>query len=756
MSAVGRFFRRFAIALLFVLAAASGTVAGVLVVYASDLPQISALDDYSPSTITRVYASSGEVVGEFATQRRIVITYDQIAPVLRQAIMAAEDAEFDSHMGLSITRIVVTLFRDLVEGKKAGASTLTQQLTRKLFLNDEKTWERKIKEAVLAIQIEKRYTKPEIVTLYCNQIPWGHGTYGAEAAARLYFGKSAKDVTLEEAALLAGIIQAPARHSPYVNRQNAKRRRNYALGQMADAGFITREQAEKAQKSEITTVGRPELETEAAFFIEDVRQQLEERYGAQQLYENGLAVYTTLDLKMQRAAEAALRDGMRRIDRRRGFRKPTRIEAGAIATYADPSWVAWTAGAGKGVLPVVGDSIAAIVTAVDGVKVRVRAERFTGELGRADYSWTGRTTAAFLAPGDVIRVRLTAIDPATGKIAGTLDQEPQFEGAVLAVQNRTGRVLAMVGGKSFDRSRFNRTNQAMRQLGSTFKPIVYAAAIDRGFTPTSILQDSPASWSAGPGQPPYEPLNYDKTFEGPITLRRGLEQSRNVPTVRLMEQLGPNEVANYAAKLGFTSKVQPYLSSALGSSEATLQEVVSAFAVFPNQGVRVHPYEILRVVDRQGNVLEENRPVADEALRSDTAYVMTHLLRGVVERGTAARAASLKWPLGGKTGTTDDFTDAWFIGFDPDITIGVWVGYDIKKSLGNGESGATAALPIWMDVMKAWIGDRKEAPEFTVPANVVFLPIDRRTGAPVDQAAEGALKEAFISGTQPGAGFGAP
>jgi penicillin-binding protein 1A len=748
MSAVGRFLRRFAIALLFVFAALSGSVAGVLVVYASDLPQISALDDYAPSTITRVYASSGEVVGEFATQRRIVITYDQIAPVLRQAIMAAEDADFDSHMGLSMTRIVVTLVKDLFHGQRAGASTLTQQLTRKLFLTDEKTWERKVKEAVLAIQIEKRYTKPEIVTLYCNQIPWGHGTYGAEAAARLYFGKPAKDVNLEEAALLAGIIQAPARHSPYVNLRNAMRRRNYALGQMADEGFITRAQAEEAMKKPIVTVGRPALETDAPFFVEEVRQQIEDRYGAQQLYENGLSVYTTLDMKLQHAAEKALVDGMRRIDRRRGFRKPEHVDADDVASYKSPTWTAAP--------PAVGASVVAIVTGVEGQRVRVRAGALQGELTREDYAWTGRTTGAFLSAGDVVRLVVKSVDPAAGRIAGTLDQEPEFEGAVLAVQNRTGRVLAMVGGKSFALSRFNRTTQAMRQLGSTFKPIVYATAIDRGFTPVSILQDSPVSYDAGPGQPPYAPLNYDKKFEGPVTLRHGLEQSRNVPTVRLMEELKPTQVAEYAAKLGFTSKVQPYLSSALGSSEATLQEVVSAFAVFPNGGVRLTPFEIVRVTDRQGNVLEENRPTSTEALRTDTAFVMTHLLRGVVDRGTAARAASLKWPLGGKTGTTDDFTDAWFIGFDPDITVGVWVGYDKKRTLGNGESGAQAALPIWMDIMKAWIGDRKQPPEFTVPGNVVFLPIDRYTGAPVDDGTPGALKEAFIAGTQPGAGFGSP
>ncbi|HEY8550029.1 MAG TPA: transglycosylase domain-containing protein, partial [Vicinamibacterales bacterium] len=299
MRVVVRVARHFTIVLLFIVAAALGTAGGVLVVYASDLPQISALDDYAPSTITRVYASGGEVLGEFATQRRIVIGYDQIAPVLRQAIIAAEDDDFDTHMGLSITRIIVTLVKDILENKRAGASTLTQQLTRKLFLTDEKTWERKIKEAVLAIQIEKRYTKNEIITLYCNQIPWGHGTYGAEAAARLYFGKSARDVTLEEAALLAGIIQAPARHSPYVNPQNALRRRNYALERMAEEGFITREQAEAAKRKPIVTAGRPDLDADAPFFVETVRQHLEDRYGARQLYENGLSVYTTLDVRLQ-------------------------------------------------------------------------------------------------------------------------------------------------------------------------------------------------------------------------------------------------------------------------------------------------------------------------------------------------------------------------------------------------------------------------------------------------------------------------
>jgi penicillin-binding protein 1A len=743
---VVRVARHFTLAILFVLAAALGAGSGVLFVYASDLPQISALDDYAPSTITRVYAAGGEVLGEFATQRRIVITYDDIAPVLRQAIIAAEDGEFNTHMGVSATRIVVTLVNDIIHRRKRGASTLTQQLTRKLFLSDEKTWERKIKEAILALQIEKRFTKNEIITLYCNQIPWGHGAYGAEAAARLYFGKSAKTVNLEEAAMLAGIIQAPARHSPYVNMDNALRRRAYALDRMAGEGFITAKQAQEAKQKPIVTAGRPHLDAEAPFFVEDVRQHLEDAFGARQLYENGLAVHTTLDLKLQRAAEQALDAGLRRLDKRRGFRRPRNIaaQAGSLDKYRDPSWTA--------AKPAPGQQVTALVTEVIGPRVSLRVGALRATLDRDAYKWTGKTSGAFLKAGDLVTLSVTSVDAAAGTLTGTLDQEPEVEGALLAINNRTGRILAMIGGRDFDRSRFNRATQAMRQLGSTFKPIVFAAAIDRGFTPTSTLVDAPVSYTAGPGQPPYAPMNYDKQWEGPVTLRHALEQSRNVPTVRLMEQLGPAQVITYAQKLGFSSTIQPYLSSALGSSEATLLEVTSAFSVFPNQGVRMQPRSILRIMDRQGNVLEENRPTPTEALRADTAYVMTSLLQGVVQRGTAARAATLDWPLGGKTGTTDDFTDAWFIGFDPEITIGVWIGHDRKRPLGPGESGAVAALPIWMDTMKAWIGDRKEKPTFAPPGNIVFLSVDRGTGGRVDPTTPGALNEAFIAGTQPGAG----
>jgi penicillin-binding protein 1A len=308
----------------------------------------------------------------------------------------------------------------------------------------------------------------------------------------------------------------------------------------------------------------------------------------------------------------------------------------------------------------------------------------------------------------------------------------------------------MIGGYSFERSKFNRATQAYRQVGSAFKPIVYTAAIDRGYTPATIIMDTPTSFSTGEGQPAYTPLNYDRQFEGPVTLRHALEDSRNIPAVRMMEQLGPRQVINYARRLGLESPLPPYLAVALGAAEATLSEMTSAYAVFPNQGVRMRPYSILKVTDREGNVLEENRPEPKDAIRADTAYVMTNLLRGVVQRGTAARAASLNWPIGGKTGTTDDYTDAWFIGFDPDITIGVWIGLDQKKTLGHNQTGSDAALPIWIDIMKAWIGTRTEPPKFEPPGNIVFVSVDKGSGNAVDEGTAGAISEAFIAGTQPG------
>ncbi len=743
-----RFARRAGIVILFLIAAILGTVTGIVVAFSGDLPQISALDDYAPSTITRVYGARGQLVGDFAIQRRVVIKYEEISPTLRQAILAAEDDSFFQHFGLSIPHIVITGVKDLIARRKAGgASTLTQQLTRKLFLTDEKTWSRKVKEALLAIQIEKRYTKEEIFTMYCNQMYFGHGAYGVEAASRLYFAKSAKDLNLEEAALIAGILQGNVRQSPYVNMDAALRRRNYALDRMAEVGFITAQEADEARKKPVVTRGDPSTQstTVAPYFLEEVRKELEARYGAKQLYENGLTVQTALDLTLQEAANRALENGLRRIDHVHGFRKPKRNvvdERQTIDGFKHPRWDRpMTAG----------DVVPAVVTAAEAASIRLRAGDYAVTIDRKGFAWTRKTVPSQLVrPGDLVEAKLLTIDSAARTATAALEQPPLVQGAVLAIDNHTGLIKVMVGGYSFDQSKFNRATQAMRQVGSAFKPFVYTAAIDRGYTPSTILQDVPVSFPAGPGQPLYTPRNYEGDFWGPVTLRRALEHSRNIPAIRLMDQLGPKQVINYARRFGLTAPLPPYLPVAIGAAEETLIEMTSAYSVFPNQGVRMAPYDILKVTDREGNLLEENRPEPKDAIRADTAYVMTNLLRGVVERGTAVRAAALDWPIAGKTGTTDDFTDAWFIGFDPDITLGVWVGYDLKKPLGPGMAGAEAALPIWIDVFKRWIGDRKDPPSFEAPGNIVFVSVDKSNGEPTDAETPGTLKEAFIAGTQPG------
>ena len=755
MRVIVRIARSAGLIILFLVAAVLGTASGVLFAYAGDMPRISALDDYAPSTISRVYGAGGEVVGEFAVQRREVVTYEAIAPVLKQAILAAEDDGFEQHFGLSIPRIIVTAINDVIHRRMHGASTLTQQLARHLFLNEymrdgrfdqsgAAAFERKIKEALVAIQIEKRYTKNEIFTLYCNQMYFGHGVYGVESASRLYFGKSAKDLQLEEAALIAGILQGNVRQSPYVNMDAAVRRRNYTLTRMAEVGYITDEQAEEAKGKPIVLGGEPTARPSVApYFVEEVRKALESRYGAKQLYENGLSVQTALDVTLQEAANRAMDDGLRRLDKRRGFRQPRRNVIAEGQTVDGFKQARWDRGMRDG------DIVPAVVRSADAAAIQARAGALDVTIDRKGFAWTSRKSADQLVkPGDLIEVQLASVDSAAQTASGSLEQPPMIEGAVLALDNRTGQVKAMVGGHSFERSKFNRATQALRQVGSAFKPIVYTAAIDRGYTPVTTLIDSPVSFTAGPGQPLYQPQNYDRRFEGPVTLRHALEMSRNVPAVRLMDQLGPRQVIAYARRLGLSSPIPPYLPVALGAAEATLMEMTSAFAVFPNQGVHMQPYSILKVTDREGNVLEENRPEPKDAIRADTAFVMTNLLRGVVQRGTATRAAALKWPVGGKTGTTDDYTDAWFIGFDPDITVGVWLGMDQKKPIGHNVTGSEGALPIWIDIMKAWVGDRQEPPAFDPPGNIVFVPVSRASGSP----AEGGdtISEAFIAGTQPG------
>jgi penicillin-binding protein 1A len=735
---------------LFLLTALLGTVTGIAFAYKGDIPRVSALDDYRPSTITRLLARDGRLIGEFATERRLVIAYDDMAPALRQAIIASEDAGFERHFGLSVPRILVTAVKDLALGQRFGASTITQQVARDLFLQTEylsggiyartgrRGLERKVKEMLLALQLERRYTKQEIFTFYANQMNLGHGAYGVEAAARMYFDTSARELTLEEAATIAAIIQTPARLSPFVDPQRTLARRNtYVLRRMAEEGFITEAQARAAAERPLVLQGQQTpARSIAPYFVEDIRKRLEQDYGAGALYQGGLTVQTTLDVELQDAANAAVDRGLRRLDKRRGYRRPRNIlkEGATLAAFTSERWT-------QPIL--VGDIIPALVTAVPsrgsaaGVHIRIGGDEM--ELPRSAFAWTRRAPSDLFAVGDVIDVEVQSLDGKRPQ-ALLLEQTPRVEGALMAIDNRTGQVLAMVGGFSFARSRFNRATQARRQVGSLFKPIVYSAALDRGFTPISVLVDEPVSFDAGAGQPPYAPLNYDRTFEGAVTLRHALEQSRNIPAVKTMAEIGPETVVNLARRFGFQGNYPPYLSLALGAAEATLQEMASAYSAFPNHGVRMAPYAVISIRDREGNVIEERRPEPHEAMRADAAFVMTNLLRGVVQQGTAAAAKALQWPVAGKTGTVDDYTDAWFAGFDPDITVAVWLGYDEKKALGPGETGATAALPVWMDFMKAYIAGRANRtipPSFEPPGNIAFVTLDS------------GITEAFINGTQP-------
>ena len=783
------FIRQATVIVAFALTALGGAVTGALFAYSQDLPEISELDGYTPETITRIHARGGELIGEFAIQRRVILTYDEIPEVLRQAIVSAEDGDFFDHVGFNIPRIAVTMVSNILKGDltAAGASTITMQLARNITLRGEqlgleKSWQRKLREAYYTAHIEKRYTKREILTLYANQVYWGtanQSAYGVEAASQLYFGKSARDLTLAEAATIAGITPSPSRLSPLVNMDLARQRRNYTLQRMADEAYISQEEADATKLEPIVLAARTvRSNTVAPYFLEEVRQHLEKEYGVERLYEEGLTVHTTLDARLQEAANRAVEAGLRAHDKRHGFRQPERNILDDAAADEDDDRVSatvleqfehsrWVFGMNQG------DIVPAVVLEVDREAMRVRFGSYratvipkglqmlqSGEM--VGIRGIGNTPADQLVrPGDLIEVKITTLrtHDADGNeldeptVEADLDQEPLAEGALVAIENRTGRVLAMVGGYSFERSKFNRATQAYRQLGSLFKGVLYAAAIDRGFTPTTIINDELTSYDVGPAQPLYRPQNYDHTYEGPVTLRHALEKSKNVPAVWMMNQVGPQTVVDFARRLGFTSEIPPFLSVALGSSEHTLMEVTSAYSVFPNRGTRMLPYQVERIIDRSGTVLEEGRPVPQDAIRPDTAYMMVSLLRGVVQRGTGRGLLRLGWPVGGKTGTMDEYTDAWFVGFDPDISVGVWVGYDEKKTLGDKEEGAAVALPVWRDFFAAHI-DGREAPEgFVPPGNIVFAPIDQATGEPAEPWSTGVIQEAFIAGTEPGATF---
>jgi penicillin-binding protein 1A len=685
---------RVAFILLLLGSIAIGAAAGLLFVYSSDLPQVRALEDFQPDVVTEVYADDGQIVGNFALQRRVLLTYEQFPQVLKDAILTTEDQHFEQHWGVDFTRVAGAAWKNILSRRVVeGASTISMQLAGTLFLDrSDRRMGRKVQEALLALQIERRYSKQQIFTMYCNQIYLSHGNYGFEAASEYYFGKPVSRLNVPEAALLAGMIRGPS-YSPILHPQRALARRNLVLELMARSGKISEAVSRQAVAQPLGLHLQAPRNTLAPYFVEEIRKYLESTYGTEMVHQRGLRVYTTLSVPMQQAANRAVHDGLHAYDRRHGWRGKLdnilRNKTDTLDSYEDDDWH-WPINKG--------DYVEGLVTAVDQKAAAIKIGSLRATLTPPDFAWTAhKSPADLLKPGDLVEVNIKDI---TGSVAHVqLEQNVGPQAAMVAIDNPTGEIKAMVGGYSFDESKFNRATQAQRQVGSSFKVYVYSAALEQGFTPFDTILDAPFTTMSG-GQP-YSPHNYDEKFEGVITLRRALDGSRNVPAVKLAEKVGMNAVIEMARRFGITSPLPPYLPITLGAADLNLLEHTSAFTVFPDDGIRIDPHMIRRVTTYDGALLEQAHPLVHDVVEPGVARTMTSMLEDVVQRGTGTPARVLGRPAGGKTGTTNDFTDAWFIGFTPEITAGVWVGYDDKSvSLGKPETGAVAALPIWLEFMQ--------------------------------------------------------
>jgi penicillin-binding protein 1A len=729
----------------FVVAIVAGSSLAYVLTF--DIPEVRQLQDWKPPVVTTLYTADGEVLYQFGAEKRIVISLDQVPQTFLDALVSTEDSHFYDHVGVDPWGIARAIITDVIHLKKAqGASTLTQQLARSLFLKPEKTWRRKLQEAVLALQIEKSFTKNEILAFYVNQVYMGHGRYGIEAAARFYFGRTARDLTLAEAALLAGLVQRPEAYSPMRSPDRAVARRNHVLHRMVEEKRLDREVASAAIKEAVKVAKIPDEDNIAPYFVEEVRRYLDATYGEVALYQEGLEVYTTLDAAEQKAANNAVFTGLRALDKRRGWRGglPNVLkDGGDLKSYVHPGWSH---------KPIAGRLRFGVVTEVAKSGATVQLGEFTARVGAAEMAWTGKANPSqLLKVGDVAPFLVKSIDETKKTLVVALDQEPQVEGALLAIDPATGEIRALVGGYDFNRSEFDRAVQSYRQAGSAFKPFVYSAALEAGYSLAQTLFDEPTVFVDAATGDQYQPNNYYRKYYGTTTLREAMEESRNIVAVKLLNEVGYGRTIDTARRMGISSPLRPYPSMALGTMEVSLIDLTTAFSVFANQGVRLEPHFIRTVHDREGRVREQAKPKITEALPADVAYLMTYLLEGVTEAGTgAAASAALNRPVAGKTGTTDDLADAWFVGFSPTLVAGAWVGFDQKKTLGEGETGARAALPIWIDFMKAAHGDRP-ADQFTKPARVVYAPIDRRTGflSTPDSHCPTPFLEAFLEGAEP-------
>ncbi|MBW1857726.1 MAG: PBP1A family penicillin-binding protein [Deltaproteobacteria bacterium] len=724
-------------------------------IWSSNLPYIGSLKNYNPPIITKVFADDGQIIGKFSDEKRVLVPLDKIATHTINAFTAVEDARFFQHKGIDFLGIMRAFFKNIKARRiEQGGSTITQQVTKSLLLkNPARTYKRKVREVLLSLQIEKEFSKNKILYLYLNQIYMGHGLYGIEAASEVYFGKDTRELNIAESALLAGLAQAPSRDDPIKHFNRAKLRQKYVLERMKDEGFINDKQFQEALTTKLTIKSEKErYYKKAPYFLEHIRQRIEKKYGRHLLYKGGLKVYTTVNLKMHEAAKKAIKKGLYELDRREGFRIPTRrfiFSGEETLNEPKPETVS------KNPLEI-GTITQGTVIKVDSInkETLVQIEDKKGILPLSAMKWARmvdpekayfesklQDPADVLTPGDIITVKIIKKSKDFPELTLSLEQAPEAQAALLCLEAKTGYVKAMVGGLDFSKSQFNRATQARRQPGSAFKPIIYAAALDNGLTPSSIIIDAEE-------EKLWKPKNYKEKFYGPTPFRTGLIKSRNIMTIKILKKNGVKHTIDYARRMGIDSLLNPDLSLALGSSEVSLVELTKTYSVFANGGMLVKPIYITKIIDRNGKILEENQPSFSESISQETAYVMTDLLKAVVTEGTGWRAKALSRPVAGKTGTTNDLRDAWYIGFDPTLVTGVWVGYDDSRQMGKGETGSRAACPIWLYFMREVLKGKPIIP-FQHPEGVVITKIDSKTGLLASPSSQKTCFQAFKKGTEP-------
>ena len=733
------------------------TVAGVIWHFSQDLPSLDLLQSYQPSLVTTVYSDDRQPIGQFFIERRTLTPLADIPKTLTQAVIATEDARFFEHPGLDYVGMLRAAWTNIRHGgrKVEGASTITQQLARSLFLSSERSYERKIRELILAYKMEAVSGKEQILETYLNQIYFGQGAYGVASAAQSYFGRDITTLTLAESAFLAGLPKSPSRFSPFTAYERAKKRQEHVLSRMEEAGFITVAEREAAA-SEALNFRRPGSEHIAPYFVEYVRQLLVAKYGEAMVYKGGLQIHTTLNVEMQKAAESAFLAGLRELDKREGWRGPRRtVDVGTLQPSVPVS-------TDQPLKP--GDMSEGIVLKVAKDHYLVRVGAVPATLAFDDMAWAKRLlkgpdpTVDFvvnpnlkqiLKPGDVIEIGVKKV--AKDGVHLTLEQTPIVEGGLIAIDPRAGVIRAMVGGYDFSRSEYNRAVQAHRQPGSAFKPVIYATAMSQGMSPATQILDAPVVYEQEEDDKIWKPENYGRKFHGMVSLRDALAHSHNLATVRLLDKVGVRNVIEFARTVGVTSPLPADLSLGLGSSSIGLMELTSVYGVFLNKGSRVEPFAIKVAKDSTGKTLETAEPESHEVIAKETAYLITNMMEDVVQKGTGQAAKVLDRPIAGKTGTTNDYINAWFIGGTPNLVTGVYVGFDDRRPLGESETGARSALPIWIAFMKEALNQLPVVP-FEIPDGVTFVRVDSSTGLlESEQEGEG-LKgtvELFAKGSEP-------